>query len=51
MSNKRAEAELTTREANVKEETRTLSKGPSSIFTGIRRLTNVMDVQKETMKQ
>ena len=39
------------REANVWEEARDLSKGSCSIFITIRSLTNVMDVQKETMKQ
>ena len=38
------------REANVREETRALSKGPCSVFIRIRRLTSVMDVHKETMK-
>ena len=51
MSSKRADAELNMREANVPEETRALSKGPCSIVIRIRRLTNVMDVQLETMKQ
>ena len=51
MSNKRADAELNTREANVQEETRALSKGPCSVFIRIRRLSNMMDVQKETIKR
>ena len=51
MSSKRVDAELNTREANVGEETRAQSKGPCSVFTRIRRLTNVMDMQKETIKQ
>ena len=38
------------REPNVPEETRAQSKGPCSIFIRIRRLTNVMGVNKETMK-
>ena len=42
---------LNTREANVQEETRAPSKGLYSAFIRIRRLTNVMGVQKETMKQ
>ena len=51
MSSKRVDTELNTREANVLEEARTLSKGPFSIFIRIRRLTYAMDVQKETTKQ
>ena len=43
--------EYNTREANVWEGTRTLSMGPFSVFIRIRRLTYVMDVQKETIKQ
>ena len=50
MSSKRADAELNMREANVQDETRDLSKGPCSVFIRIRRLTNVMDMQKETIK-
>ena len=51
MSSKRVDAELNMREANVWEETRTPSKGLFSIFIRIRRLTYVMDVQKETIRQ
>ena len=51
MSSKRENAELNTREANVQEETRALSKGPCSVLIRIRKLISVMDVQKETMKQ
>ena len=47
---KRADAELNVREANVRKETRAMSKGPCSVFIKIRRLTDVMDVHKETMK-
>ena len=45
------DAELNMREANVWEETRTLSKDPCSVFIRIRRLINVIHVQKETVKQ
>ena len=38
------------REANVRQETRAPSKGPCSVFIGIRRLTSMMDMHKETMK-
>ena len=48
---KRADTELNVREAYDQEETRALSKGPCSIFIRIRRLTNMMFMQKETMKQ
>ena len=51
MSSERVDAELIEREANVQEETRAGSKGPCSFFIRIRRLTNVIDVQKETLKQ
>lgn len=51
MPSKRADPELTVREANVREDTRALTKGPCSIFIRIRRVTNVKDRQKETMKQ
>ena len=51
MSSKRADTELKTREANVRAETRTQSKGPRSVFIRVRRLTYMMDVQKETIKQ
>ena len=51
LSSKRADTELNTREANVWEETRALSKSPCSIFSKIKRLTNMIDMQKETMKQ
>ena len=51
MSSKRADAELSTREANVQEETRAQSKGPCSVLIRIGRLTDMMDVHKETMKQ
>ena len=51
MSSKRVDAELNTREANVQEETRALSKGPCSVFIRIGRLKCMMDVQKETIKQ
>ena len=51
MSSKRMDVEFYTREANVQEEMRALNKGPFSIFIRIRRLTYVMDMQKETIKQ
>ena len=51
MSSKRADAELNMREASVREETRALSKGPCSVFIRIRRLTSMMNVHKEIMKQ
>ena len=38
------------REANVRKETRAPSKGPCSVFIGIRRLTSMMDLYKETVK-
>ena len=51
MSSKRADAELNAREANVEEETRASSNGPCSIFIRIRRLTDMMGMQKGTMRQ
>ena len=51
MCSKRVDAELTMREANVQEETRAPSKGPSSVFIRIRRLTYVIDMQKQTIIQ
>ena len=51
MSSKRADTEFNTREANVWEVTGAPSKGHCFIFIRSRRLTNVMDVQKETIKQ
>ena len=51
MPSKRVDAEMNMREANVWEETRALSKHPFSVFIRIRRLTYMMDVQKETIKQ
>ena len=51
MAGERADAELIAREANVQGQTRAQSKGPCSVFIRIRRLTNVMDVPKETTKQ
>ena len=51
MSSKKAGRRIKIREvANVREETRAPIKGPCSVFIRIRRLTNVMDVQEETMK-
>ena len=51
MSSKRVDAELNTREANVREETIALSKGLCTVFIRIKGLINVTDMQKETIKQ
>ena len=50
MSSRRADTDLNMREANVQEEKRAPSNGPCSIVSRIRRLTYIMDVQKETIK-
>ena len=43
MPSQKEDAELNVRGANVRVETRALSKGPSSSFIWIRRLTNMVD--------
>ena len=51
MSTKRACCKIeNVREANVREKTSVLSKGPYSIFIRIRRPTSAMGVHRETVK-